>query len=254
MNAKWTRTNDPLGNTVHQFVAEYVDHRKVTGCLWIPKQETRLGVVVAFMHGASGDRLQAPIPYLSNLFANQGVASLAIDGPVHGLRKKLDGGRIALYAEMSKPKAFNHLFKDWELALELVETKLKFSIDTVSYFGLSMGSFFGIPYLANRHLTGKSTAVAVLGLMGPTGVVSPFRKRLLRDASNVHCPLNFLVQQEDEMFSRAGCLELFDALASSSKQIRENPGKHAAVPQSEFDYSFKFISDQLLEDACHQKS
>ncbi len=254
MNADWTLINDPLGNKTHQFVAEFADHRKVTGCLWIPEQEKRSGVVVTFMHGASGNRLQAPIPYLSNLFASRGIASLAIDGPVHGLRKRLDGGRIALYAEMSKPKAFNHLFKDWELALELTETKLQFSIETIAYFGVSMGTFFGIPYLANRSLSGKSTTVAVLGLMGPTGVVSPFRKRLLRDASTVHCPLNFLIQQEDEMFSRAGCLELFNALASPSKQIRENQGKHADVPLSEFDYSLEFISDQLSENFRPQET
>ena len=247
MNSNWTLTKDPLGNTTHQFVVDYTDHRKVTGSLWIPEKEVRPGVVVTFMHGASGNRLQAPIPYLSNLFTNRGITSLAIDGPVHGLRKKLDGGRIALYAEMSKPKSLNYLFKDWELALELVERKLQFSIETIAYFGLSMGTFFGIPYLANRHLSGKSTTVAVLGLMAPTGVVSPFRKRLLRDASNVHCPLNFLIQQEDEMFSPAACFELFGSLASPSKQLRENPGKHAAVPLSEFDYSFEFICNQLLE-------
>ena len=254
MNADWTLAQDPLGNSTHQFVAEYVDHRKVTGCLWTPEEGTRHGVVVTFMHGASGNRLQAPIPYLSNLFASRGIASLAIDGPVHGLRKKFDGGRLALYAEMSKPKAFNHLFRDWELALELAETKLGFSIETIAYFGLSMGTFFGIPYLANRYLSGRSTTVAVLGLMGPTGVVSPFRKRLLRDASNVHCPLNFLIQQDDEMFRRAGCLELFEALASPSKQVRENPGRHAAVPVSETDYSFEFISNQLLENFSPKKS
>ena len=84
--------------------------------------------------------------------------------------------------------------------------------------------------------------------MGPSGVVSPFRKRLLRDASSVQCPLNFLIQQDDEMFSRTGCLELFNALASPSKQIRENPGKHADVPLSEFDHSFEFITDQILEN------
>lgn len=253
MNVQWTLTQDPLGNSTHQFVAECVDHRRVTGCLWIPTQQTCPGVLVTFMHGASGNRLQAPIPYLSNLFVNRGIASLAIDGPVHGLRKKLDGGRIALYAEMSKPKAFNQLFKDWDLALELAEIKLQSSIETVAYFGVSMGTFFGVPYLANRSLCGKSTTVAVLGLMGPSGVVSPFRKRLLRDASNVQCPLNFLIQQDDEMFNRTGCLELFNALASPSKQIRENPGKHADVPLSEFDHSFEFISDQILDNFGPQR-
>ena len=248
MNVNWQNAIDPLGNPTHQFIAEYVDHRKITGCIWIPEQETRQGVLVTFLHGASGSRLQAPIPYLANLFANKGIASLAIDGPVHGLRKKLDGGRIALYAEMSKPRAFDNLFQDWELALRLAETKLQFTVRDIAYFGLSMGTFFGIPYLANRHRRDESTIAAILGLMGPSGVVSPFRKRLIHDASNVQCPLLYLLQLDDEMFSRAGCLELFGALESPNKQLRENPGKHAAVPLAEFDYSFEFVSKLILEN------
>ena len=246
MKVTWQQTIDPLGNTTHQFVAESLDHRKVTGCLWIPEIDQHQGVLVAFLHGASGTRFQVPIPYLANMFATQGIASLALDGPVHGLRKKLDGARLALYAEMSKPRAFNNLFKDWEIALVLSEEKLQFSVQTLGYFGLSMGTFFGVPYLAQRHLCSKTTTAAVLGLMGPTGVVSPFRKRLIEDAANVHMPLLFFLQQEDEMFSRDGCLELFSALASPAKQLRENPGKHAAVPLSELDYSFEFLTQHLL--------
>ena len=249
MNVAWQNTIDPLGNTSQQFVLDHSEHRKVSGCLWTPKHETRKGVLVSFLHGASGSRFQAPIPYLANLFARRGIASLAIDGPVHGLRKKLDGGRIALYAEMSKPRAFDNLFKDWELALNLAEAKLQFSIQEVAYFGLSMGTFFGIPYLANRCLRGESTTAAVLGLMGPSGVVSPFQKRLLHDATYVDCPLLFLLQQQDEMFTRKSCLELFNSLSSPSKLLRENPGKHADVPISEFDHAFEFIYHHLL----HQK-
>lgn len=254
MNVAWQNTIDPLGNTSHQFVTEHNEHRKVTGCLWTPVHEARKGVLVSFLHGASGSRLQAPIPYLANLFARNGIASLAIDGPVHGLRKKLDGGRIALYAEMSKPRAFDNLFKDWKLALNVAEAKLQFSIEREAYFGLSMGTFFGIPYLANRSVGGKSTVVAVLGLMGPSGVVSPFKKRLLLDATHVDCPLLFLLQQNDEMFTRTSCLELFDALSSQSKSLRENPGNHADVPRSEFDYSFEFIHHHLLERKDEQIS
>lgn len=247
MNIDWQITNDPLGNRTHQFIAEYTNHRKITGCLWTPEEDLRRGVLVTFLHGASGSRHQAPIPYLASLFATSGIASLAIDGPVHGLRKKLDGGRLALYAEMSKPRALDRLFRDWELALELSESKLQFSVKATVYFGLSMGTFFGIPYLAHRQLRGDNTIAAVLGLMGPTGVVSPFRKRLLRDAANIHCPLRFLIQQEDEMFSREGCLELYNAFASPTKQLRQNPGAHGAVPQTEFDFSFEFLTNQVLE-------
>ncbi|MXZ44482.1 MAG: hypothetical protein F4Z01_05870 [Gammaproteobacteria bacterium] len=248
MNIDWQNTTDPLGNRTHQFIANYANHRKTTGCLWTPEQDVRRGVLVTFLHGASGSRHQAPIPYLANLFATSGIASLAIDGPVHGLRKKLDGGRLALYAEMSKPRAFDRLFRDWEMALELSESKLQFSVQATVYFGLSMGTFFGIPYLAHRQLEGDTTIAAVLGLMGATGVVSPFRKRLLRDAANIHCPVRFFIQQEDEMFSREGCLELYNALASPTKQLRQNPGAHGAVPQSEFDFSFEFLSSQVLEN------
>lgn len=250
MKVNWQPTIDPLGNETHQFIAESGNHRNVSGCLWIPKTELKQCVLVAFLHGASGNRVQVPIPYLANSLASRGIASLAIDGPVHGLRKKLDGGRIALYAEMSKPKAFNNLFKDWELAISLSESKLQFEVQTLAYFGLSMGTFFGIPYLANRHLNGNTTAAAVLGLLGPTGVVAPFRKRLLQDANSVEFPLLFLLQQDDEMFNRDGCLELYNALSSPSKQLRENPGKHSDVPTAELDHSIDFLAKHIHTTVC----
>ena len=253
MKVTWQRTTDPLGRSTYEFITEPPEHRKVTGCLWIPEGERRKGALVAFLHGASGTRIQAPIPYLAGVFATHGIASLAIDGPVHGLRKRLDGGRIALYAEMSKPRAFDQLFKDWEIAIELVEKKLEYSAQKLGYFGLSMGTFFGIPYLAQRHRCGESTAVAVLGLMGPTGVVSPFRKRLLRDAASVQLPLLFFLQQEDEMFNREGSLELFNELASSSKHLRENPGKHTEIPIEELDYAYKFMTELLLGKTASDK-
>lgn len=246
MNVSWQRITDPLGITTYQFIAKPTNHRKVSGCLWTPENEKRKGTLVAFLHGASGSRFQAPIPYLSRKFSERGIASLAIDGPVHGLRKKLDGGRIALYAEMSKPKAFHQLFNDWKIALELAENKLQYPVQAMAYFGLSMGTFFGIPYLAHRHQERESTAVAVLGLLGPTGVVSPFRKRLLSDAANVQLPLLFFVQREDEMFSREGCLELFNGLASPTKILRENPGKHSAIPTEALDFSCEFVTEHLI--------
>lgn len=246
MQVYWQRTIDPLGYSTHEFVAEPLGHRKVTGSIWIPEQNNHKGALVAFLHGASGTRFQAPIPYLAGKLATLGVASISIDGPVHGLRKKLDGGRIALYVEMSNRRAFCHLFKDWEIALQLAKLKLKHRVESLGYFGLSMGTFFGIPYLAERHRTNQITTVAVLGILAPTGVVSPFRSRLLRDAASVQLPLLFFVQEEDEMFKCTNCIELFNELASPTKQIRKNSGKHTDIPLEEIDFACKFMCEHLL--------
>ena len=62
--------------------------RAVPGVLWQAATPRPGAPVIAFGHGASGDRHQAPIPYLARrLVRAHGGAAIAIDGPVHGLRR-----------------------------------------------------------------------------------------------------------------------------------------------------------------------
>ena len=235
--SEWWRTNDPTGRSVREFRFTRTDsERPVTGALWSPDMGTAVGPMVLFGHGASGDRYQAPICHLAARLARAGCRSLAIDGPVHGLRQVGPGGREALGDEMRRATFIDDMAADWLAALAAVREQVE--VGDIAYFGLSMGSIFGIPTLARL----PDVKAAVLGLLGTTAG-RPFADRLLADA--IRCPVLFLMQLEDELFPREGYLELFDALGSGDKRIHANPGLHPQVPGEEIDFAFEFLKVRL---------
>lgn len=240
---RWQDADDGAKRPTREFIVESESGRRRTGALWLPK-ETPSQSLIAFGHGASGDRYQAPIPYLAGKFVKAGHTVLSIDGPVHGLRQVGVGGREAFGEEMRRESMIDDMNADWRFAIELAKSESATELAEMAYFGLSMGSIFGIPMLADER-RGLPITVATLGLLGSQGVGRRFGSRVIDDAAKIFCPLVFLVQLEDELFSREGCLELFDAFGSSDKRMHANPGLHPEVPAEEMRFAFDFMLSRL---------
>ena len=220
--------------------------RPVTGAVWLPKISSESNTVVLCGHGASGDRYQVPIPYLvKHLVDQHSIAVLSLDGPVHGLRKVEPGGRMAFFQEMMRPTFIDEMVSDWLVAVDRVLEEKKITVDSLGYFGLSMGTMFGVPLLASK----LDFSASVIGLCGCSGAASMIRERLLKDAEKISHPTTFLMQLEDELFDRNGYLELFDAIKSDNKKIHANPGLHPNVPKEEIDYSIEFLVNHLKSKA-----
>ena len=239
----WSDASDPTGRSVREFrLGRTGTDRPVTGALWSPADAARTAPLAAsapmvlFGHGASGNRYQAPICHLAHRFVDEaGCYALSIDGPVHGMRQVGPGGRAAFGDEAKRSGFIDDMVADWHAALDA--TREQVGVGALAYFGLSMGSIFGIPLVA----TLTDVKAAVLGLLGTTKAGSPFATRILRDAARIRCPVLFLMQLEDELFPRDGYLAVFDALASSDKRLHANPGLHPEVPPEEIAASFAFI-------------
>ena len=240
---RWADANDGATQATREFIAETDSGRIRTGALWEP-EGTPSPSLVAFGHGASGNRYQAPIPYLAGKFVRAGHTVVSIDGPVHGLRQVGPGGREAFGAEMRRESMVDDMNADWRFAIDLARSESSTEIDQLAYFGLSMGSIFGIPMLADssRELP---VVVATLGLLGSHGIGQQLGVRMLEDAAKLDFPILFLMQLEDELFSREGYLELFDTLASSDKRMHANPGLHPEVPAEEMRFAFEFMQKHL---------
>ena len=238
---EWQDAADASGRSVREFQLKRDGaERPVTGALWSVAGNSSAPLVL-FGHGASGDRYQAPICHLAHRLADEaGCHSLAIDGPVHGLRQVGPGGRTAFGEEARRPSFLDDMVADWHAAL--AATLQQVEVTSLGYFGLSMGSIFGIPLLA----TLPQVDCAVLGLLGTTKAGRPFAERLLADAAKVACPLLFLMQLEDELFPRYGYLTLFDALGSQDKRLHANPGLHPQVPAEEVASAFEFLQQRLV--------
>lgn len=234
---EWNSARDPNGSSTREFRLSRDGRRDVTGALWLPATPNPGSTLMCFGHGASGDRYQRPIPQLAGRFTSEaGLPVLSIDGPVHGLRQVGVGGRAAFLPEFQRDAALADMTDDWTAAIAAIRALPEVGTGKLAYFGLSMGSIFGIPLIASR----TDVTVATLGLFGVAdrfGHKDEFRSA----AAKITCPLLYLMQLEDELFDRDGYLEIFDTFASTDKRLHANPGLHPEVPAEEVDFAFDFL-------------
>ena len=231
---QWTDAKDTRDNATKEFRIRRDGMRDITGALWLPDAPVEGKTLICCGHGASGNRYQAPISDLAERFVDANLPVLSLDGPVHGLRQVGDGGRTAFFPEYQRDNSLIDMTDDWTCAIEQIQSE--FAIAKLAYFGLSMGSLFGLPLVASRG----DVTVSVLGLMGVQQNF-PHGETLLKAAADIKCPILFLMQLEDELFNREGCLQIFDAFASKDKRLHGNPGLHPEVPSEEIDCTFDFL-------------
>lgn len=194
--------------------------------------------LVLIGHGGTTDKRVAYVMHMSQLLAERGIASVVIDGPGHGDR--------AMFEFTGRPDEFERawtsgggtlrVLSDWRLALDFIEDEI--GARPTGWWGLSMGTMMGVPVVASDD----RIRCAVLGLMGLEGV----NESELRDMTpKVTCPVQFLVQWDDEIVPRDSCLELFDSLGSVKKTMHVNPGVHTAVPNLEYSGSADYLDRYL---------
>ena len=107
----------------------------------------------------------------------------------------------------------------------------------IRLLGVSMGTAFGIPLLANE----PRIAAAVLGL----GSLREGREELRDEAARIRIPLLFLFQWDDELMTREGGLALWDAFGAEEKTMHINPGPHVGIPLFERDAALAFYQRHL---------
>jgi dienelactone hydrolase len=225
------KIGDPVAakGVVEQRFDTACEGRTVPAILWRPEAIEGATPLVLLGHGGTlhkrADYILAVARWLA---ARHGIASVAIDGPVHGDRRAPGSNPEKAFDDFlqawKRPETVDETIRDFQAALGAVESEM--TVGTVGYFGFSMGTMMGVPLVA----ADERISAAVLGLMGPWGSVAD---RLRQDAPRVTCPVRFLMQWDDELIARELCFELFDSLGSSDKHLRAHPGPHRAVPASE---------------------
>lgn len=214
-----------------------VDDRMVPGVYWTPAGGTADRLVL-LGHGGTTHKKVDYLTQVAHGLAGRGIATMAIDGPGHGDRLiDIPDDDPNRFPKMwHKGGGTDGMLADWRAALDFIE-----SADgsrPTGWWGLSMGTMMGLPVAA----TDPRIKVAVLGLMGSWG---PNGDELMAMASDIDCPVRFLVQWDDEIVPRADCLELFGALATAKKTLHANPGAHAAVPRFEVVASVDYLDRHL---------
>ncbi|HJN48905.1 MAG: alpha/beta fold hydrolase [Pseudomonadales bacterium] len=214
-----------------------VNKQTIPGVYWTPSDK-KADRLVLLGHGGSTHKKVDYIENLAFAFSNRGIAAMAIDGPGHGERAK--GGATDdpdSFAKVWRAGGGNDgMLADWKAALDFIEAEE--GARPTGWWGLSMGTMMGLPVTA----TDSRIRIALLGLMGTWG---PNKDDLTRLASEVTCPVRFLVQWDDEIVPRDACLELYDALGTRKKTLHGNPGKHQQVPEFEVDGSVDYLDRYL---------
>src|SRR5262245_61157458 len=225
-------------------------NEKIPGLLWSPEGETTGLPLVLIGHGGKSEKRNPFDLALARRFVrHHRVAVCAIDAIDHGERGPIidtgDGPAQPELLELWKrADRFDRRNAGRMVRLdELLATGI-FDAGAISYWGLSMGTILGLPFVAAE----KRISAAVLGccgFTGPGGVRGRFAERHRADAPNIACPVMFMVQWDDEIFDREGALELFDAIGSRDKRMHVHPGKHGAFPPEAADAGCTFLASQL---------
>ena len=245
---RWGDETQSGGVRERDFAVE-VGGRRVPGVLWLPETGTGPRPLVLLGHGATRHkRIDYLVALGRRLASDYGFAIAAIDAPGHGDRRAPGhDDDVTLFsdflAEWSREGTVDDVVAEWRAAIDAVRDLDEVGDGPVGYWGLSMGTIYGVPLVAAE----PRIQVAVFGLMGLLG---PTRDRLAVDAPSIACPVLLIQQWDDSLIPRAEVFELFDALGSLDKRLHAHPGEHAAVPVEEIAFSARFLARHLAPHAA----
>jgi alpha-beta hydrolase superfamily lysophospholipase len=221
-----------------------LDGRTVPGVLWLPPgNHPRSRPLVLIGHGATLHKRVDYIVYLAQLLTERGFAAAALDAPGHGDRRTDPAAdEVQLFAnflaEWSRPGSTDDVVAEWHATLSALRDLDEVGDGPLGFWGLSMGTIYGVPYVASE----PRVQVAVFGLMGLLG---PTKDRMAADAAAISCPVLFIQQWHDQLVPREDSFRLFDALGPLDKRLHAHPGEHAAVPVEEIVFSARFLERHL---------
>lgn len=231
-----------------------VDARTVPGILWLP---TGAGPgprpLVLVGHGATLHKRTDYVLALAHLLVRRhGFAVAATDAPGHGDRAGTGhADEIRLFGvflgEWSRPGSTDDMLAEWQATIADVRTLDEVGDGPLGYWGLSMGTIYGIPFVASEPRV-KAAVIGLMGMLGPT------RERIEEDSRRLSCPVLFLQQWHDQLIPRDSASELFDAVGSVDKRLHAHPGEHAAVPAEELLWSADFLARHLTPGTAPPRS
>ena len=201
-----------------------VQERSVPGIVWLPSGAKGSRPLVLVGHGGTGDKKAHFVQDAVRLLVQDfGFVVAAIDGPVHGDRRSASASPDELREEFRKAwdeqDTITPMVTDWRAVLDYLCRLPEVDPDAVGYYGISMGTAYGLPLVAAESRISR----AVLGMWGLSRKHSD---RLLADAWRIRCPLLFLQQWHDERFTREDQARLFDAFGSEDRRMYVYPGGH----------------------------
>lgn len=238
---RFTSDETALGVRERGFELE-VSGERVPGALWTPEDASGPRPLILMGHGGTQHkRVDTLLARARAYVRHQGWAVAAIDAPAHGERttkEATEAARASLQARMASREQLKddgrmrqmaaqaaQAVPEWRATLDELRAVPDVGEGPVGYWGVSMGTSIGVPFLANE----PRVECAVLGLNGLRAGADEFR----RHAESISIPLLFVFQRNDELVNVEAGLALFDAFGSKEKTMHINPGGHVQIPAHE---------------------
>jgi dienelactone hydrolase len=232
-----------------------VGDQTVPGLHWRPEAAAAPHPTVLIGHGGTQHkRVPNVLGLARKLVSELGYGVVALDAPGHGERMteqeraeqearrgarqagdRLPGPPADFRARMAA--AAGQAVAEWQALLDDLGTDPLSAAGPFGYWGVSMGTSFGIPLLARE----PRISAAVLGL----NALREGSDRQRADAEAITIPLLFLFQWDDELMTREAGLALWDAFGSAEKTMHINPGPHVGIPVFERDAAAAFYRRHL---------
>jgi len=238
-----------MGVTERGFIIECAGER-IPGILWAPAEASGPVPLVLIGHGGQSEKRNPNGLALARRFVRRhGVAVAAIDAIGHGERGPIavtedPAGHPAYVDLWKRPDTFDRMVADWQATLDALIELPGIDEGRVGYWGLSMGTMLGLPFVAAEPRI-KAAVLGLCGFTGPSAIRGRFGDRHRADAPRISCPTLFVVQWDDERFGRDGALDLFDRLGTKDKRLHAYPGLHGEVPPEGADATREFLAARL---------
>lgn len=231
---------------------------RVPGVLWAPDGATGPRPLLLMGHGGSQHKKAERLLARARSFvADLGFAVAAIDAPDHGERttpeqaeryaasirdRIANGGTISPEILAMMAERARKAVPEWRATLDaLQELDIVGAGGPVGYWGVSMGTQIGVPFVAEE----PRINAAVLGLFGLRAGSEVFTAA----AARITIPLEFVLQRNDELVPLDAGIALFDAFGATEKSLHVNLGGHVEIPPFERDSWARFFHRHLVANA-----
>lgn len=243
-NVVWTDVASDTGAApTRDFLVQH-DQGEVPGALWLPADAPPKALILVGHGGSRHKREITNLTFIEEAVERNGFAVAAIDGPLHGARR---GDRSLEPGDTQKDfldlwqlpgNGIGSMLADWQAALTMVLNELKVAGLPVGYFGLSMGTAYGLPLVA----ADKRIGAAVVGMWGAN---YPNSDVLVKAAGEVSCSTFFMHKEDDDFFTFEGALEIYNAIPGEDKRLLTNPGPHSEATPEQIQTALTFFSQRL---------
>lgn len=191
--------------------------------------------VVLMGHGLGVDRYHASVLKPTEILTREHQAAVVVpEIPLHGARDGSPGNQMHIVERWQKYWAnggAQQICAEFIRVTDYCRSSFGSTVP-VAYFGLSLGTQYGIVFLSEV----QQIAAAVLGLFG--SYPRPRTRVMNERAPRVTCPVYFIQKVDDEIHGSESTTHLFSTLGASEKVLDSTHGGHTE------------ISDKCIRDAC----